>query len=659
MSPYKLLLASIIPDLKGYSFIHYFFLILFAFSSVIFSILDFNALLRPEDNRSLIKWINDEHNGIELWRRVLMTFSGLASFTGVLSVVLTTKGKLSLYFWGIINCVLYGTFAASYGYWGDAQMNLLFFLPLQFVGIHQWVKNMNDKGNHCENSIKSKSASIGQLFLGVMATALLTVAFYYEIPVISTALTGTYFYDDMNVPHILDALSNAMNLVAQVFLVLQFWQQWILWIAVDIMQIAMFSGVAGFIDFNIIVMWCLFLVNALCGLFIWFRPYRKSLHDEDGDADIECAMNPTVMSTERKMEKEGEMEIEGIPVGNQMGHAVAEGHAAAERYKRGLVIGKFYPLHKGHQYLIDTAASACDTLFIIICRKSTETPNAFARSKWITRLYPNASVVVTEYTDEYDDDDSELWASLTKKWLDFTPDVVFTSESYGYPYSTFLGCKHVCVDRYRETYPVSGTMVRGNPPKYWSFLSSPVKEYYAFRIVVVGAESTGKTTLCERLAEYFDTDWVPEYGRSFCETAYNKDPNYVWSSEDFLHIGTVQSQYEDKAAGTCNRVLICDTDAFATCIWHERYVGGKCNKLEELVAKRLRPDLYIISDVESAPFVQDGYRDGEHIRQWMQQQFIDKLEATGRPYVVLSGSYEERFKAATEIVTKILQSFDV
>jgi NadR type nicotinamide-nucleotide adenylyltransferase len=69
------------------------------------------------------------------------------------------------------------------------------------------------------------------------------------------------------------------------------------------------------------------------------------------------------------------------------------------------------------------------------------------------------------------------------------------------------------VDRARAAVPVSGTLIRSDPLAYLEFLEPCVRAYFVRRVVLIGAESTGKTTLAQQLAERFNTTWVPEYGR--------------------------------------------------------------------------------------------------------------------------------------------------
>jgi HTH-type transcriptional repressor of NAD biosynthesis genes len=319
--------------------------------------------------------------------------------------------------------------------------------------------------------------------------------------------------------------------------------------------------------------------------------------------------------------------------------------------KRGLVIGKFYPPHRGHKYLIDTAQSQSDELWVIVCGRPEEAPSGELRAAWLKEIHPEANVLLID--DQYDPDDSKLWAEMTLGWLGFAPDTVFTSEEYGEHYARYLGCQHIQVDKARLTFPISGTQIRENPLAGWEFLEPPVRAYYARRVCIVGAESTGKTTLAPALAAHYRTIWVAEYGRDYSERKLADDGCYNWSSPEFAHIARTQCEIENAKAREANRVLICDTDAFATSIWHRRYMGEPSREVEEIAANHRRPDLYLLTDVDT-PFVQDGTRDGERIREWMHKTFIEELTTQNRPFRLLSGSLEERLQQAIGDIDELL-----
>ncbi len=109
---------------------------------------------------------------------------------------------------------------------------------------------------------------------------------------------------------------------------------------------------------------------------------------------------------------------------------------------------------------------------------------------------------------------------------------------------------------------------------------------------------------------------------------------------------------EDDLARAANLVLICDTDVLATGIWHERYMASRSAKVDAIAASR-RHDLYLLTDCD-IPFVQDGLRDGETIRQWMTRRFEEVLSARGLPWLKVSGPAEQRLMVAIREVEKLL-----
>jgi len=319
--------------------------------------------------------------------------------------------------------------------------------------------------------------------------------------------------------------------------------------------------------------------------------------------------------------------------------------------RRGLIVGKFYPPHLGHKHLIDFARSRVDELSVIVCQKPGESPRGDLRAAWLREIHPGAQVLLID--DVYDEQDSRMWAENSVRWLGRVPDVVFTSEDYGAQFAHFLGCEHILVDKARIAVPISGTRVRSNPLGCWDFLEPPVRGWYAKRICLVGAESTGKTTLARMLAERYQTVWVPEFGREYSERKLAEDGEYNWRSEEFTLIAKTQCEREDEAARRANKVLICDTDAFATGVWHRRYMRERSPEVEAIAAAHRRPDLYLLTDVNT-PFVQDGTRDGALIRDWMHEAFIAELTAQERQFQFISGSLHERFRKAVECIDGVI-----
>lgn len=170
------------------------------------------------------------------------------------------------------------------------------------------------------------------------------------------------------------------------------------------------------------------------------------------------------------------------------------------------------------------------------------------------------------------------------------------------------------------------------------------------RVLIVGAESTGKTTLAIALAEHYQTTWVPEYGRFYSEA--RRPRGDLWRSEEFTFIAREQVRIEDAMAQLANGVLICDTDAFATAIWHERYLGRPSADVLA-VAEGRTYDLCVLTDV-ATPFVPDDIRDGESFRTWMHQRFLDEFARMNVPVLLVSGPLTERVTAAVARIDVLL-----
>jgi NadR type nicotinamide-nucleotide adenylyltransferase len=314
----------------------------------------------------------------------------------------------------------------------------------------------------------------------------------------------------------------------------------------------------------------------------------------------------------------------------------------------GLVIGKFYPPHRGHRHLIDTALEQSGRVVVVVCERATDTIPGELRRQWLQEIHPAAQVMLID--DRYDEKDSRVWAENTVRWLGRAPDVVFTSEDYGDKYASLMGARHILVDQPRQRVPISATAVRKDPYANWEFLEAPVRGWFAKRVCVVGAESTGTTTLARALAEHLETSWVAEYGRDYSEYKLRvNDPG--WRSEEFVAIAEEQSRREDKAAREANRVLVCDTNAFATVLWHRRYMGTDSQAVEAVAAKG-RCDLYLLTGDEIS-FVQDGFRDGEHIRHEMHGWFEQALSRQPVPWRLVRGTPQERMEQALAAINAL------
>jgi HTH-type transcriptional regulator, transcriptional repressor of NAD biosynthesis genes len=171
------------------------------------------------------------------------------------------------------------------------------------------------------------------------------------------------------------------------------------------------------------------------------------------------------------------------------------------------------------------------------------------------------------------------------------------------------------------------------------------------RVCILGAESTGKTTLARSLAEKFGTVWNPEYGRVYTEVGRTRGA--PWTSEEFAHIARVHCWYEDFLAALATRVLFSDTDAFTTAVFHEAYLGAPAAGFEDLARRRY--DLFVVCGLD-VPFTHDGWREFEQQRQWMHEQLLAHARESGSPSLLVEGPPEARLRTAGAAVDRLLAS---
>lgn len=355
-------------------------------------------------------------------------------------------------------------------------------------------------------------------------------------------------------------------------------------------------------------------------------------------------------------------------------------------YQHGLVIGKFYPPHLGHVYLIRTAAAHCQQVTVGVLGSSVESISIAQRVSWLRETFadtPHVRIVGALDDVPVDYTSPAIWEAhvaimrRAEQEADRTfgstasVDAVFTSERYGDELARQFSSAHVCLDQARALYPVSGTAARADPVAQWDMLPPAVQAGLALRVVVVGAESTGTTTLSQDLAAslrqrggvWARTAWVAEYGREYSVNllalARARKPSasvadIAWQSSDFSHVAAEQCRREEQAARHGSPVLVCDTDAFATRLWHERYMGRPSASVAAIAQAMPPRTVYLLTSDAGVTFEDDGLRDGAHLRQWMTGRFRSMLAQHDVPWVELTGSSAERCRHALDVVDACL-----
>ena len=159
----------------------------------------------------------------------------------------------------------------------------------------------------------------------------------------------------------------------------------------------------------------------------------------------------------------------------------------------GLILGKFFPLHRGHCFVIDMAIDMCAEVHICVCSKNDESIEGSVRVEWVRAQYPHANVTVHHITKEIEEAHAnnphapKIWADELRAFIgNISIDYVFSSERYGKDFSKQLNAQWVVVDEKRSIISVSGEEIRKNIYHNWDYLASSVKPYFVKKVGLQG-----------------------------------------------------------------------------------------------------------------------------------------------------------------------------
>ena len=331
--------------------------------------------------------------------------------------------------------------------------------------------------------------------------------------------------------------------------------------------------------------------------------------------------------------------------------------------KTGFVLGKFCPLHKGHQYLIDTARKWVERLYIVVDNIMDDVIPVSQRMKWVRQEYPDA-VVLTQHAPlpQSPVETPLFWDIWRETLLSLLPekiDVVFASETYGERLARELQADFVMVDSERLHIPISATSIRHSLITNWNFLADAAKADMMTTVCVFGPESTGKSTLTKRLAEHYGVPYVPEYAetvirarRSTASDASQRG-NGDLSFDDMELI--VQGHHEliqDTIVSKRPPLLFVDTDAITSKIWSNELFGKESPIIEDFI-RRQHFSHYLLLDVD-LPWKDDVHRYRPNKRKEFFDKCLHELMLRGLPFHVIRGFGEKRILNAISVVDEII-----
>jgi HTH-type transcriptional regulator, transcriptional repressor of NAD biosynthesis genes len=372
----------------------------------------------------------------------------------------------------------------------------------------------------------------------------------------------------------------------------------------------------------------------------------------------------------------------------------------------GLVVGKFAPFHNGHKFVIDTALEKMDSVIVLVySNPDFSNMPTHVRANWIRSIYKDKPVhVFTPESPPSNDADDFTQREFVREWLEQHRqqlllgsknwiDVVYGSDEYIPGFARHIGTGHHVVDAKRSKHNVSGAEVR----EYMKLLEHSAgvdtygvthydeKGFYDFwftpdlvmdelrfwmqpikKVVFLGAESTGKSTLTEYMAKEFNMPFVAEYGREY----YEKKGGEL-ELQDYVNIANEHRKLEDtatvslakklgrftdkKSNGLPNTdargYLFIDTNAITTLFFSYYYNQGGLAELHHLANDCKNRYHHVFVCADDIPFEQDGWRDNAVWRGRMQGMVLHDLDCSGIHYTVVSGSLEQRVQKVKTVLS--------
>ncbi len=176
------------------------------------------------------------------------------------------------------------------------------------------------------------------------------------------------------------------------------------------------------------------------------------------------------------------------------------------------------------------------------------------------------------------------------------------------------------------------------------------------RIVLYGPESTGKTTLAKQLAAHFNTQWVPEYMRSYLQDKWDISKK-TCAKEDLVSIAKGQIASENEIISKASKIIFCDTNLLELEVYATYYYDGFCPPLIKEANDSLTYDFYLLTYID-VPWEEDDLRDRPYDRSALFCKFERELKKRLLPHIVLKGTASNRLQQAIEAMSAYSKKLD-
>ena len=333
------------------------------------------------------------------------------------------------------------------------------------------------------------------------------------------------------------------------------------------------------------------------------------------------------------------------------------------QYKVGLYGGCFDPLHLGHVDGILQAANQCEELYIIlVVSTKVKQIDYRVRYRWLYQLTEhigNVKILLLEdhcnEKSEYTPEAAAADCNYIRKTIGKPIDAIFCGSDYDK--DSFWGvCYPECEFVSFLRNEMSSSELRQNPYKHWDWIPLVARPYFVKKVLLVGGESVGKSTLTINLANRFNTNYIDEAGR---DISMRSGDDRLMLQEDYTEILLNHKLNEMEAMKHSNKVLFIDTDALVTRFYLEfldKETSEKNTALADAIDALNSYDLILFLEPD-VTFVQDGGRSEEIRRDRVKysEQIKEILRMHSKNFICISGDYQNRYLTAVEEVNKLFE----